>query len=68
MHKPALLKWIFQQCRFMHMFDYTFVRLAHHYPLLESHFALITSSYVTTRYAGTQLKPEGVSVTHYVHG
>ncbi|MEO8971974.1 MAG: hypothetical protein ABI406_10310 [Ktedonobacteraceae bacterium] len=46
------------------MFDYTFIRLAHHYPLLEPHFALITSAYVTTRYAGTTLKPEDISATH----
>lgn len=41
------------------------VRLAQHYPLMEPHLALITSAYVTTRYADTTLKPEDVSATHY---
>ena len=39
------------------------LRLAQHYPLLEAHFVMITSAYVTTRYAGTILPPNDVSAT-----
>src|SRR5579872_321297 len=40
------------------------VRLAQHYPLMESHLTMITSAYVTTRYAGTMLEPKDVSATY----
>lgn len=40
------------------------IRVAQHFPLLEPHLALITSAFITTRYAGTMLKPEDVSTTH----
>ncbi len=38
-------------------------RLTHQFPLIEPDLALITSAYITTRYAASTLKPEDVAAT-----